>query len=284
LEQALQLEPDYREALNLLANVYSQAGRAEDAGKQLGLFEQAAARKRRHYADPLVDELDELKAGDVLTLFEDGLALQNAGDLRQALARYNEVLEIDPDYEQAHVSLIAVHAMLGAPRQAVLHFERALAINPNLKEAHYNLGLMRHREGNFAEAADAFSKALEINPTDAETLGSLGVALEQLGRGSAADEHFRSALRHDPANPTANFHMGRRLAERGRHREALPYLRRALETKAEPPPVQVFFLALVYRQLGNQEQAREYGQRALEQARSTGQTELAAQITAQLDL
>ena len=284
LERALGIEPDYREAHYLLANAYTLAGRAADARRHLELFEQADPRPRRHYADPLLDALDELRAQDARTLYEEGLAQQNAGELQQALALYNAVLEIDPDHAQAHISLIAVHGMLGDDRQAVLHFERATALNPDIAEAHYNLGLLRHYARDFKAAAAAFSKALEINPTDAKAHGNLGVSLEQLGRGAEAEEHFRSALQHDPADSTANFHLGRRLAERGRYREALPYLQRALESEGGQPALAAYVLALTHRRLGNAAQAREYGALALAQARAGGQDALAAQIAAELGL
>ncbi len=284
LERALGIEPDYREAHYLLANAYTLAGRAEDAQRHLELFEQADPQPRRHYADPLLDALDEIRASDARTLYEEGLARQNAGDPQQALALYNAALEVDPDHAQAHVSLIAVHGMLGDARQAVLHFERATALNPDIAEAHYNLGLVRHYARDFEAAAAAFSKALEINPTDAQAHGNLGVSLEQLGRGAEAEEHFRLALEQNPADSTANFHLGRRLAERGRYRQALPYLEKALESEGGQPALAAYVLALAHRQLGNGEQARKYGALALEQAQAGGQAALAEQIASELGL
>ncbi len=284
LEQTLRIDPDYREAHYLLANAYTLAGRVEDARRHLDLFEQADPLPRRHYADPLLDGLDAIKAHDAHTLFADGLALQNTGDLEGALDLYNAVLEIDPDHVRTHVNLIAVHGMLGDARRADRHFERVIALNPDIAEAHYNLGVLRHYARDFDAAAAVFSKALEINPTDAKAHGNLGVSLEQLGRGAEAEEHFRLALEHDPFNATANFHLGRRLAERGRYREALPYLEKALEGESGQPAAPAYTLALVHRQLGNEERTREYGALALEQARAGGQTDLAAQIESDLGL
>lgn len=284
LEQALRIEPDYREARYLLANAYTLAGRVEEARGHLDLFEQADPRPRRHYADPLLDALDAVRASDARTLYEEGLALQKAGELGPALDLYNAVLEIDPDHAQAHVSLIAAHGMLGDERQAVLHFERATARNPDIAEAHYNLGLMRHHARDFKAAVAAFSKALEINPMDAQAHGNMGVSLEQLGRGAEAEKHFRLALTHDPADSTANFHMGRRLAERGRHREALSYLEKALESEGGQPALTAYVLALTHRQLGNVEQTRKYGALALDRSRTDGQAALAAQIASELGL
>lgn len=283
LEQALGIEPDYREARYLLANTYTLEGRSDDAKKQLELFEQTDTTPRRHYQDPLLDALVELKTGDARTLYEDALAQQQAGNLRRALELYESTLEVDAAHLQAHVSLIAVHGMLSNFEQAVVHFNRAVALNPDTLEAYYNLGLVRHSAGDPAAAAAAFSKALEINPADAQTHANLGVVLEQLGRGAEAENHFRIALQNDPAAPTANFHLGRRFVERGRAREALPYLEKALAGASEQSAVHAF-LALAYRRLGNREQARSHGMLALQQARANGQTELAEQIASELGL
>ena len=282
LLKALQLEPDYREALNQLASVYTSLGLVDEARKQIELFEQADPTEFRHYEDPLLDELVALKARDAKTLYDEGLAFQRAGDAPQALSRYNSVLEGDPKHAQAHVGLIAVYGMMADATTALKHFELAVAINPNISEAHYNLGLIRYHEQDYEAAVGLFTKALEITPTDPEALGNLAVSLELLGRGGEAERRLHKALESDPLNAAANFHLGRRLAERRRYREALPFLAKATARQKTAAPS--FVLALVHKQLGNPDLARRHGAEALEHARSSGQEELASQISAQLGL
>ncbi len=283
LRAALAVEPDYREALYALAGVYRSLGRHADADRQLALYEQADPSPRRHYSDPVLDALDEIRAGSVQEAFNDGRAFQQGGDLQMAITSYAAALEIDPNYVQAHVNLVAVHGELGNHEQAALHYRRSVELDPSIAEAHYNYGVSRHFAEDFDGAAEAFEKALAINPLNADAHSNLGASLDAIGRHADAGRQYLRALEHNPSHPMANFHVGRRLAEAGKYRQALPYLERAVGTDSEGTPLHAFVLALVYRELGQSDRSREYGRLALLHARERGASALEARITAELD-
>lgn len=282
LERAVDLEPDYREARYALANVYRLAGRADEAAKQLDLYQELDPTPRRHYADPLLDALNAIKTGSAQKAFNRGQALQAEGDLEGARVAYDATLEIDPEHAQAHVNLVAIHGQMGDYEQSERHYQLSVALNPSISEAHYNFGVTRHVAGDFAGAAEAYRKALAINPQDADAHSNLGATLEQLGSHDAALRHYRSALEHNPSHPMANFHMGKRLADQGRYREALPHLEKAVESDTKGSGLHAYLLALVYRELGRHEEARSSLQHALQAARARGQSDLATRIEAEL--
>lgn len=282
LEKALELDPDFREARYALSHAYRRAGRHAEAVRQLDLYEQMDPIPRRHYDDPLIDGLEAIRASSVQEVFGAGRALQDRGDFDGALAAYNAALEIDPAYAQAHVNLIAIHGQSGRQEQAERHYRRAVELNPAIAEAHYNYGVSRYFAGDYSGAEAAFRKALEINPLDADARSNLGNSLEKLERGSEAERHYRLALDSNPAQPMANFHLGRRLADRGRFREALPFLERAIAQETVGTALHAYLLALVHRQLGDSEAARDRARFAVQQARSRGQADLAAKIEADL--
>ena len=284
LEAALEIEPDYREALYALSSAYRSAGRHEEAAGQLARYERADPTPRRHYADPLIDAMDSITARSAQDTFNDGHALQARGDTEGALAAYGDVLEIDPDYVQAHVNLVAIHGELRNHDLARHHYERSVELNPSITEAHYNFGVSRHYAGDFRAAAEAFGKALAINPQDPNTHGNLGASLDELGRGDEAAHHFREAVRFSPNHAMANFHIGRRLTDRGRYREALPYLEKAVANESEGTALHAFLLGLVHRELGRADRATEYGRIALRHARLRGASDLEARIQAELGL
>lgn len=282
LERAVDIEPDYREARYALANVYRLAGRADEAAKQLDLYQELDPTPRRHYADPLLDALNAIKTGSAQKAFNRGQALQAEGDLEGARAAYEATLEIDPEHAQAHVNLVAIHGQMGDYEQSERHYQLSVALNPSISEAHYNFGVTRHVAGDFAGAAEAYRKALAINPQDADAHSNLGATLEQLGSHDAALRHYRSALEHNPSHPMASFHMGKRLADQGRYREALPHLEKAVESDTKGSGLHAYLLALVYRELGRREEARSSLQHALQAARARGQSDLATRIEAEL--
>lgn len=282
LEAALEIEPDYREALYALAGALRSLGRDAEASRQLSLYEATDPTPRRHYADPLLDAMDSIRGDSVQEMFNDGYALQQGGELERARSLYDEILEIDPDYVQAHVNLVAIHGQMGDYARSASHYDRSVDLDPTIAEAHYNHGVSRHFAGDYDAAVEAFGKAIEINPLHADSHSNLGTALEALGRSSEASGHYEEALSHNPAHPMANFHLGRRLADRGRYREALPYLEKAVATESGGTPLHAFVLALVHREMGHDQRSKEVGRHALRLARERGAEDLAAQIEAQL--
>lgn len=280
LEAALAIEPDYAEARYALANAYRAEGRETEAEAQLELYRQADRTARRHYADPLIDSLDAIRSASAQAVFNEALALQQRGDLDAARAAYDSVLEIDPNYAQAHVNLITVFGERGDHASARRHYDQAVALDPAISEAHYNLGVSLHLSSEFQEAETAFRQALEINDQNADAHSNLATVLEQLGRSPEAERHYHLALRNNPSHPMANFHLGRRLAESGRYREALPYLQRAVSVESPGLPLHGYVLALVYRRLGQGEQARAAAQSALGHARAGNHLDLEEKIRA----
>ena len=284
LEAAIRAEPDYREALYALASAYRLQGRHQEATAKLVLYENADPGQRRHYPDPLIDAMESIRASSAQQVFNEGHALQARGDYEGALAAYAAVLEIDPNYVQAHVNLVAVHGELGNYEQASQHYEQSVSLNPSISEAHYNYGVSLHFSEDYRGASDAFRRALEINPQDPNTHANLATSLEELGRDTEASRHYRLALTNNPAHPMANFHVGRRLADRGRYGEALAYLQKAVETETLGTALHAYVLALVHRALGQNDRARDVARRALNHAQARGQTDLAAKIATEFAL
>jgi Tfp pilus assembly protein PilF len=59
----------------------------------------------------------------------------DANDMVLAKQRFNEALNIDPNFPQAHYYLGLINVGLGASAEARTHFERFLQLAPNDKEA-----------------------------------------------------------------------------------------------------------------------------------------------------
>jgi len=242
---------------------FRSLGRDAGASRQLALYERADPTPRRHYADPLLDAMDSIREDSVQEMFNEGHALQGSGELDRARAVYEEILEIDPQYVQAHVNLVAIHGQLGDYDRSGFHYERSVSMDPAIAEAHYNHGVSRHYAGDYEAAVEAFRKSIEINPLHADSHSNLGTALEALGRESEAAKHYQDALRQNPSHPMANFHLGRRLTDRGRYREALPHLEKAVATVTEGTALHAFVLGLVHREMGDIARSKQYGRLAL---------------------
>ena len=73
-----------------------------------------------------------------------------------------------------------------------------LEIRPDYAEAHNNLGLALAGLGKFDGAAACFRKALQLNPRDAGTHYNLGQALACCGRLDEAIAQYRQAVEIEP--------------------------------------------------------------------------------------
>jgi tetratricopeptide (TPR) repeat protein len=186
--------------------------------------------------------------------FQRGLALHQAGRLREARTFYEAVIRRQPSHAAAlHLlGLLAVtegrsaegiehyqaclraepafvaawtnlgNALLAAGRadEAVAAQRRALALEPGLAEAHCNLGQALHAQGHFAEAAAALAQAVALKPRLAEAHNSLGNALKSQGRFEEALAAYRHALGIRPNYPDAWYNLGNILLSQGHPEEA----------------------------------------------------------------
>lgn len=182
-KRAMELVPDYLDAMNNLAVLQ----------KARGEHEPAAALLRR------VLEIDATYTG----------AYYNLGTIYQALQHHDQALEcfykaisIQANYPQAFLNIGCILSdrarSLTQPSRtladAVAAFEKALALRPEYFEAHNNLGLVLHRTGRLREAEQSFRRALELNGSSFLTYDNLGSLLKECDRLDEAIDCFHKAM------------------------------------------------------------------------------------------
>jgi tetratricopeptide (TPR) repeat protein len=107
-----------------------------------------------------------------------GLALAERGRVDEAIAHFQQAVEIKPDYANAHQNLGVALVGQGQFDAAIVHFRKALELKPDFPDiTHNNLGIALARRGQFDEAIAHFRKALELRPDYAEARKNLDLAL-----------------------------------------------------------------------------------------------------------
>jgi len=108
-----------------------------------------------------------------LAYYNVGVALQQAGNMPEAILQWEQALRINPDYVEAHYNLGVALGRVGRIQEAIEHWEQALRIRPGFAEAHYNLGVALDQLGRTEEAAIHRQEALRLKPDLAEDRGHL---------------------------------------------------------------------------------------------------------------
>jgi TolB-like protein/Tfp pilus assembly protein PilF len=164
--------------------------------------------------------------------------------LKQGLASLQAAIDLDPEFAQAHATLAATYAVIPgyamgdgdtswsveqANELSAGSANRALEIDPDMADAHATLGMIERDSRRWATAVERFRRAVDIDPTN--IVGHLwyGILLVQLGHIEAGKDILLTAVELDPASPIA-----------------------------------AHWLADSYRILGDSEQSRFHGQRALD--------------------
>jgi tetratricopeptide (TPR) repeat protein len=76
----------------------------------------------------------------VSTTFSEGLELLNRGEASAAAACFEQIVEMVPEYADAHVGLGIAYAVRGRVYPALDHLEEATNLEPNNFFAHFKLG------------------------------------------------------------------------------------------------------------------------------------------------
>jgi tetratricopeptide (TPR) repeat protein len=162
-----------------------------------------------------------------------GEALATRGQFDEAIAQFQQALEIQPDIVAAHNNLGALLGRRGRFDEAVAHYRKALEIKPDVAAAHYNLGNALAARGQFDEAIADFQQALQIQPGSAEVHNNLANVLLARGNLDEAVTHYRKALEIEPGIALAHYNLGNVLATRGQFDEAIAQLDQALEIQPD---------------------------------------------------
>ena len=82
--------------------------------------------------------------------------------------------------------------------EAIENYQRVVDLAPNWIEAHINLGVAYYQMGQLTDARNCFLAAVQIDPLNGISRYNLGCTLEELGELDEAVEHLRRAciVRH----------------------------------------------------------------------------------------
>ena len=170
---------------------------------------------------------------------------RTAEDLRRSIRYFQESIEKDPSYAQAHEGLAEAYSVLPdydvmtpgeSYPKAKAEALKALQLDPTLGEAHATLATVKQEwEWDWVGADRELGLALELGPASATVHQWYGEYLLRVGRIPESVDQMKEALELDPASPLMNAELGSVLYSARHYDQAIQQLRKAVEMEPRFP-------------------------------------------------
>ncbi len=166
---------------------------------------------------------------NAIEVYERGLALINQERYQEAIAAFDQAIQLKPNVSVAWISRGVALERMGNHAEALASHEQAIKLEPSNFLAWYNKGIQLQELARYQEAIVAHEHALKLHPNDIDTLYNLGLELEKVDRYPEALAAYDQILRQ-AAEDTYTWHRrGVALAALGRHSEAVDAYDRAIQ-------------------------------------------------------
>jgi len=160
---------------------------------------------------------------------ERGVVLHQAGRPDEALASYQQAVEIDGKYALSWNNLGVLQAHRGAAEAATESLRKALRLQSAFSAARLNLGLLLYQLRRFQLSLEAYRQVLQTEPASAAAWNGIGLVLVELKRFPDARNAFVRAVEADPDHAGAHYNLSFTLSNLGDYDGALRATKRALE-------------------------------------------------------
>jgi protein O-GlcNAc transferase len=157
-----------------------------------------------------------------------GYALQEEGQLDEAITHYLKAIKLKPSFALPYCNLGYVLEKKGQFDEAITYSRKAIELKPSFAEAYCNLGYALRQKGQLDEAIVYYQKAIELKPSFAAYC-NLGYTLQQKGQLEEAERYYLNALQINPNSAMVYNNLWGILRVKGRLQEAVIYLNKALQ-------------------------------------------------------
>jgi TolB-like protein/DNA-binding winged helix-turn-helix (wHTH) protein/Tfp pilus assembly protein PilF len=197
---------------------------------------------------------------------------RTAESLKKSIAYFQESIEKDASYAQAHEGLAEAYSVLPdydvmtpgeSYPKAKAEALKALELDPMLGEAHATLAVVKEElEWDWLGADGEFQRALELGPGSATIHQWYSEYLLRIGRISEGIDQIRQALELDPASPLMNAELGSVLYSARQYDQAIQQLKKAIEMEPRFPYAHSW-LGFAYERKGMRREAIAEFQKAV---------------------
>jgi len=186
--KAIEINPNYAEALYNLGVVQKKAGKLDEA-----IY---SYKKAIDIDSTNVNALNNL--GNLLTL---------KGLFSQSIEYLNKALSLNPKFAEAHNNLGLANIESNKLSESIKSFLLAIECSPIYESAYINLGRVYRELDEFDNEVNCYKKFLKIKPNSSKILVHLGKAYKSLGENKLAIDCFEASLNSNPESFAAYFEL-----------------------------------------------------------------------------
>ena len=202
--------------------------------------------------------------------------VRKQGDLRGALLLYQAASSRDGHDEAVLLRIGSTSLALGEPLRAEGAFRAAIALDSHDVDAGFGLGIALLGVHQVNDALPILA-SLGRNASDPRLVRAYGVALDMAGRAAEAQEVYRRGLKLTPTDADLHGDLALSLAASGDNDAALSESDLAVSAIV-PDPIQQANKVLILALIGQEDEARRFGDNALGANRTDAVLARAAQV------
>lgn len=162
-------------------------------------------------------------------VFYGALTLAKKGKYEEAIAGFNNAIELNPQLTAAYNNLGKVYEENGELDRAIENYDKAIELNPNLAAGYYNRGVAYKRKGDLDRAVEDYTRAISLNPSYFQAYNNRGNAYSDQGKHDFAVQDFDKAIELNPKYASAYNNRGSVYLCQGNHDLAIQDFDRAIE-------------------------------------------------------
>ena len=181
-----------------------------------------------HYLDASFRDLDNKEI-----LFKLGENIYYLKYFALAEAIMKKVIEKDPLYTQAYITLGLTQQEMNNSEEAIMCYEDAININPKEVFAYLNLALLHKKNKNFDEAIKVYQNAISNNPNNHFILSNLGNLFYLQKKYDDAILCHERAVKIKPDSTVAHYNYANTLFHSGNFDKAKETYQKTLDLNPE---------------------------------------------------
>jgi tetratricopeptide (TPR) repeat protein len=195
-----------------------------------------------------------LEPGAFDALKKIAVACHKEGRFAEAVARWEEVIQLKSDDIESYNNLAVEFIHLNRPEEAIKYWNKSLELKPDQPILHNELGLICYQQDSIAEAVRHWTEAMRLRPDWARVLNDLAWVYA-----SDKDSQFYKPV------------------------EAVDLAKRACELTQHKQPGFLDTLSVAYAAVGRYTEAIEIGKEAIKLFESSEEKKLAEDIRKRIE-